>query len=95
MTDGLSSVNLTLICSYLQVKTNFRNAITIPEKSWSRFRDIFSEYVDKMKEAEKSGGTTGGGGGGSGGQSSTSQGGDAPPTSTSTATASSERDPPK
>ena len=77
----------------LQVKTNFRNAITIPEKSWSRFRDIFSEYVDKMKEAEKAGGGTGTGGGG-GGQSSTSQG-DAPPTSTSTATASSERDPPK
>uniref|UniRef100_A0A2P2HX53 Transcriptional activator protein Pur-beta-like n=1 Tax=Hirondellea gigas TaxID=1518452 RepID=A0A2P2HX53_9CRUS len=33
-----------------EVKTNFRTAITIPEKSWSRFRDIFSDYVDKMKE---------------------------------------------
>jgi len=34
-----------------EVKTNFRTAITIPEKSWSRFRDIFDDYVDKMKEA--------------------------------------------
>lgn len=33
-----------------EVKTNFRTAVTIPEKSWSRFRDIFSDYVDKMKE---------------------------------------------
>ncbi|GAB6030723.1 hypothetical protein CHUAL_007574 [Chamberlinius hualienensis] len=33
-----------------EVKTNFRTAITIPEKSWSRFRDIFADYVDKMKE---------------------------------------------
>ena len=31
--------------------TIFRNAITIPEKSWGKFRDIFEEYVDKMKEA--------------------------------------------
>lgn len=34
----------------LQVKTNFRTAITIPEKSWSRFRDVFGDYCDKMKE---------------------------------------------
>ena len=41
-----------------QVKTNFRNAITIPERSWSRFRDILDEYVDKMKTAnEESEGT--------------------------------------
>jgi len=62
-----------------EVKTNFRNAITIPEKSWSRFRDIFAEYVDKMKEDGKSG---------AGPSSATS---DIPPTSTAT----SERDPPK
>jgi hypothetical protein len=30
------------------VKTNFRTAITIPEKSWGRFRDIFDDYVDKV-----------------------------------------------
>lgn len=41
-----------------EVKTNFRTAITIPEKSWGRFRDIFDEYVDKLKVAnEESGGT--------------------------------------
>ncbi|XP_013784575.1 transcriptional activator protein Pur-beta-like [Limulus polyphemus] len=33
-----------------EVKNNFRTAITIPEKSWSRFRDTFAEYVDKMKD---------------------------------------------
>ncbi|XP_043268892.1 transcriptional activator protein Pur-beta isoform X3 [Venturia canescens] len=33
-----------------EVKTNFRTAITIPEKSWARFRDIFADYCDKMKE---------------------------------------------
>ncbi|XP_029828732.1 transcriptional activator protein Pur-beta isoform X1 [Ixodes scapularis] len=38
-----------------EVKNNFRAAITIPEKSWSRFRDSFSDYVEKMKElTEKS-----------------------------------------
>ncbi|XP_067134398.1 transcriptional regulator protein Pur-beta-like isoform X1 [Centruroides vittatus] len=38
-----------------EVKSNFRTAVTIPEKSWSRFRDIFADYVDKMKElTEKS-----------------------------------------
>ncbi|XP_046452181.1 transcriptional activator protein Pur-alpha-like isoform X1 [Daphnia pulex] len=46
-----------------EVKTNYRTAVTIPEKSWSRFRDIFSDYVDKMKDGG-SGGATGGGGGG-------------------------------
>ncbi|XP_008545816.1 transcriptional activator protein Pur-beta-B isoform X2 [Microplitis demolitor] len=33
-----------------EVKTNFRTAITVPEKSWSRFRDIFADYCEKMKE---------------------------------------------
>lgn len=28
-----------------------RNAITIPEKSWGKFRDVFDDYVEKMKEA--------------------------------------------
>lgn len=41
--------------SLLQVKTNFRTAITIPEKSWSRFRDIFADYVDKMKDGGEKG----------------------------------------
>lgn len=34
-----------------EVKTNFRTAITIPEKSWEIFRDIFQDYVEKMKKA--------------------------------------------
>jgi len=34
-----------------EVKTNFRSAITIPEKSWGKFRDVFDDFVDKMKEA--------------------------------------------
>lgn len=45
-----------------EVKTNFRTAITVPEKSWARFRDIFADYCDKMKEGEKNssgGGDTG------------------------------------
>ncbi|XP_021964428.1 transcriptional activator protein Pur-beta isoform X2 [Folsomia candida] len=74
-----------------EVKTNFRNAITIPEKSWSRFRDIFGDYVDKMKES-------GGGGSGSAAGPSSSSVSDIPPppTSSTTATTSSdrERDPP-
>lgn len=40
-----------------EVKTNYRTAVTIPEKSWSRFRDIFGDYVDKMKEAGTSAAT--------------------------------------
>ena len=32
------------------MKSNFRSSITIPEKSWARFRDVFSDYVDKMNE---------------------------------------------
>lgn len=48
----------------LQVKTNFRTAITVPEKSWARFRDIFADYCEKMKEAGASGisSSTAGGG---------------------------------
>ncbi|KAK6622184.1 hypothetical protein RUM44_001991 [Polyplax serrata] len=45
-----------------EVKTNFRTAVTVPEKSWARFRDIFADYCDKMKEGEKNaigGGDTG------------------------------------
>ena len=35
----------------LLIQKIFRTAITIPEKSWGKFRDVFDEYVDKMKEA--------------------------------------------
>ncbi|XP_053618865.1 transcriptional activator protein Pur-alpha isoform X3 [Plodia interpunctella] len=30
------------------VKSNFRTAITVPEKCWTRFRDILADYCDKM-----------------------------------------------
>jgi len=43
--------NLGVYMRVSEVKSNFRSSITIPEKSWARFRDVFSEYVDKMNEA--------------------------------------------
>nr|CAD7198800.1 unnamed protein product [Timema douglasi] len=48
-----------------EVKTNFRTAITVPEKSWARFRDIFADYCEKMKEGgvDKVSGGTGSDGG--------------------------------
>ena len=37
-----------------QVRNNFRTAVTIPERSWARFRDVLSEFVDKssIKDSE-------------------------------------------
>ena len=35
---------------YYQPRNQYRTSITIPERSWGRFRDVFSDYVDKMKE---------------------------------------------
>ncbi|XP_059047056.1 transcriptional activator protein Pur-beta-B isoform X3 [Achroia grisella] len=57
----------------LQVKSNFRTAITVPEKCWTRFRDILADYCDKMCRAQhpldqhQGGGPPGGGAGGAGG----------------------------
>ncbi|XP_072014549.1 transcriptional regulator protein Pur-beta-like isoform X2 [Amphiura filiformis] len=36
--------------SEVQPRNQYRTSITIPERSWSRFRDIFTDYCDKMKE---------------------------------------------
>ncbi|KAJ9598521.1 hypothetical protein L9F63_010792 [Diploptera punctata] len=36
-----------------EVKGNYRSAITIPEKSWQQFRDIFANFCDKMTEETK------------------------------------------
>ncbi|GLV36946.1 Purine-rich binding protein-alpha [Carabus blaptoides fortunei] len=36
-----------------EVKTNFRTAITVPEKSWCRFRDILADYCEKIKQADQ------------------------------------------
>lgn len=63
----------------MQVKSNFRSSITIPEKSWVRFRDVFSDYVDKMGEVTEkpsSGATT------SGSQSGDQSGGQSGPAAT-------------
>lgn len=35
-----------------EVKTNFRTAITLPEKSWPRFRDILADYCDKLNKPQ-------------------------------------------
>ena len=51
-----------------QVKNNFRSSITIPEKSWVKFRDIFTEYVDKIRESSEEKVPGGGANGGSGTQ---------------------------
>jgi hypothetical protein len=34
-----------------EVQANFRTDITIPEKSWAKFRDIFDDCIDKLAEA--------------------------------------------
>lgn len=57
-----------------EVKTNFRTAITLPEKSWARFRDILSDYCEKIKQPA----------GGSGPQGNTLGGPDQPHTLVST-----------
>ncbi|XP_067217339.1 transcriptional regulator protein Pur-beta isoform X2 [Linepithema humile] len=49
-----------------EVKTNFRTAITVPEKSWARFRDIFADYCEKMKEGGGGVSSSSGSGGGGG-----------------------------
>lgn len=41
-------------CGRSQVKSNFRTAITVPEKCWVRFRDILADYCDKMARAQLS-----------------------------------------
>ncbi|CAF4902259.1 unnamed protein product [Pieris macdunnoughi] len=55
-----------------EVKSNFRTAITVPEKCWSRFRDIMAEYCDKMGRAQLSP-PTHQGGSGSGGRAGSAQ----------------------
>lgn len=40
------------------MKSNTRSSITIPERSWARFRDVFADFVDKMSDSIQSGGET-------------------------------------
>eukprot|EP00088_Acartia_fossae_P007652 TRINITY_DN135_c0_g1_i11.p1 TRINITY_DN135_c0_g1~~TRINITY_DN135_c0_g1_i11.p1 ORF type:complete len:299 (+),score=79.47 TRINITY_DN135_c0_g1_i11:110-1006(+) len=49
-----------------EVQPSFRTAITIPEKSWTRFRDIIDDFVEKLeieservRAAEENGGSGG------------------------------------
>ena len=30
------------------MRTNYRTAVTIPERSWTRFRDILTDFIDKV-----------------------------------------------
>ncbi|CAH1802908.1 unnamed protein product, partial [Owenia fusiformis] len=36
-----------------EVRTNFRTAITIPERSWTRFRDMMNEFVERPSSSCK------------------------------------------
>jgi len=31
---------------FVQVRPNYRTAITIPERFWGRFRDILTDFID-------------------------------------------------
>jgi len=50
------------------VRANFRTAITIPERSWVRFRDVISEFAATQQQQQhsqsQSGGVVSGVGGG-------------------------------
>ena len=35
------------IFNLFQVRSNYRTSITIPERSWGRFRDMLSEFADR------------------------------------------------
>lgn len=50
MASTLSGRCETLLINCLQVRSNFRTAITIPERAWPRLRDIIGEYLDKVEE---------------------------------------------
>ncbi|XP_078334179.1 transcriptional regulator protein Pur-beta-like isoform X3 [Crassostrea virginica] len=47
-----------------EVRANYRTAVTIPERSWGRFRDMLCEFCDSSSASKPSAGAGGGGGGG-------------------------------
>lgn len=51
-----------------EVKSSTRSSITIPEQSWTRFRDIFADYVEKINS-----GASGGAGSSAAGTTSTTE----------------------
>jgi hypothetical protein len=42
-----------------EVQNAYRSAITLPDRSWKRFRDIFVEVCDKMEKLQSEGGSIG------------------------------------
>ena len=49
------------ICNlFLQVRANYRTSITIPAKSWGRFRDVMSDFIDQVDGAGEGGAAVGG-----------------------------------
>ncbi|GFO29393.1 transcriptional activator protein pur-beta [Plakobranchus ocellatus] len=50
---GSNRRGVYLRVSEVSVRSNFRTAITIPERSWGRFRDILSEFVEKSGSGPK------------------------------------------
>lgn len=46
-----------------EVKSNYRTAITVPEKCWHKFRDILADYCDKISSqgVDRGGGSSQGG----------------------------------
>lgn len=44
---GSNRRGVYLRVSEVSVRNNFRTAITIPERSWGKFRDILTEFADK------------------------------------------------
>ena len=57
ITSRFSSDLSFFITSSFKVRTNFRTAITIPEKFWPKFRDtvndIIGEYQDNKKGSKE------------------------------------------
>lgn len=51
MHETLIVIHILPFGGSMQVKSNFRTAITVPENCWNRFRDILSDYCDKMKKS--------------------------------------------
>ena len=62
----LSNVDLGTFLRVSEVRSNFRTAVTIPEKFWPKFRDILGEiigeYQDNKKVGEEKRAVAGGGG---------------------------------
>lgn len=45
-------------CIIYKVRANFRTAVTIPEKAWSRFRDNINDFILAMDKERQNTSTT-------------------------------------